>query len=99
MSLIRGRNGKCPCPICIVPLDSLDDLSQVFPLRNMTDAQEALDVYDRSRSDGEEVLKALGLRPVQVFYCNFTYQYTNIVLCAECILDGEELGPSPGTEL
>ncbi|KAF8545543.1 hypothetical protein OG21DRAFT_1528420, partial [Imleria badia] len=35
-----------------------------YPNRSMVEAQDALDLYHHSRSAGNEVLKALGLRPV-----------------------------------
>ncbi|KAG1850743.1 hypothetical protein C8R48DRAFT_750083 [Suillus tomentosus] len=65
MSLIHGRNGKCPCPVCLVPLAELHDLSKTYPLRSMEEAKEALRVYRHSKAQGEELLKILGLRPVE----------------------------------
>ncbi|KAG1865264.1 hypothetical protein F4604DRAFT_1881913 [Suillus subluteus] len=50
MSLIRGRSGKCPCPVCLVPLVELHDLSKTYPLRSMEEAKEALHVYGRSKA-------------------------------------------------
>ncbi|KAG1904216.1 uncharacterized protein F5891DRAFT_1126635 [Suillus fuscotomentosus] len=64
MSLIRGLQCKCPCPVCLVPLDELHDLSKTFPIRSAKDAQAALNIYKQNRTQGEEVLKGLGLRPV-----------------------------------
>ncbi|KAG0696432.1 hypothetical protein DFH29DRAFT_984614 [Suillus ampliporus] len=64
MSLIRGLQCKCPCPVCLVPLNELHDLSKTFPIRSVKDAQAALDIYRCNRTQGEEVLKGLGLRPV-----------------------------------
>lgn len=68
MSLIRGRNGKCPCPVCLVPLAELHDLSKTYAIRSIEEAMEALRVYKRSKAQGEELLKALGLRPVEVWW-------------------------------
>ncbi|KAI5981970.1 hypothetical protein EDD15DRAFT_2182044 [Pisolithus albus] len=65
MSLIRGRTCKCPCPVCLVPIDELHDLTRTYPLRSMDQAQDALSVYNYSRAEGEERLKALGLWPVE----------------------------------
>ncbi|KAG2117676.1 hypothetical protein BD769DRAFT_1629737 [Suillus cothurnatus] len=65
MSLIHGHHSKCPCPVCIVPLDELHDLSKSFRLRSMQDAMAALDVYEESKACSEELLKALGLCPVK----------------------------------
>ncbi|KAG2085342.1 uncharacterized protein F5147DRAFT_793714 [Suillus discolor] len=64
MSLIRGRGGKCPCPVCLVPLAELHDLSKSYPIRTVEEAQEALRIYGCSKAEGEQILKALGLRPV-----------------------------------
>ncbi|KAG1903934.1 uncharacterized protein F5891DRAFT_1184876 [Suillus fuscotomentosus] len=64
MSLIHGLQCKCPCPVCLVPLDELHDLSKTFPIRSAKDVQAALNVYKQNRTQGEEVLKGLGLRPV-----------------------------------
>ncbi|KAG1739543.1 hypothetical protein EDB19DRAFT_1928076 [Suillus lakei] len=56
MSLIRGHHSKCPCPVCIVPIDELHDLSKSFRLRSMQDAIAALDVYEKSKTRGEELM-------------------------------------------
>ncbi|KAG2741149.1 hypothetical protein P692DRAFT_20688451, partial [Suillus brevipes Sb2] len=61
MSLIRGQNCKCPCPVCIVPLEGLHDLSKTFALRLMQDVIDAFETYKISKGQGEALLKALGL--------------------------------------
>lgn len=66
MTLIRGVRGKCPCPICVVPLEELHDLLKTFPIRTTQRAIEGCEAYSKKNSHGEEILKALGLRPVQV---------------------------------
>ena len=76
MSLIRSRGGKCPCPMCLVPLEELHDLSKTYPLRSVEEAKEALRVYGFSKAQGKEMLKSLGLRPVEVHTC-----YIIIVIC------------------
>ncbi|KAG2114095.1 hypothetical protein BD769DRAFT_1630026 [Suillus cothurnatus] len=73
MSLIRGRNGKCPCPVCLVPLAELHDLSKTYPLRSMEEAKEALRIYRHSKAQGEELLKILGLRPVENVFWIVSY--------------------------
>ncbi|KAG1728188.1 uncharacterized protein EDB91DRAFT_1239436 [Suillus paluster] len=55
---------KCPCPVCLVPHEELSDLSKTFAIRSAKDVQAALDVYRCSKTQGEELLKALGLRAV-----------------------------------
>ncbi|KAG2144311.1 hypothetical protein DEU56DRAFT_870425 [Suillus clintonianus] len=64
MSLIRGVQCKCPCPVCLVPHEELSDLSKTFAIRSLKDAQAALEVYRHSKTQGEQLLKVLGLRPV-----------------------------------
>lgn len=66
MSLIRGRLGKCPCPVCLVPLDELHDLMKSYMARFQEQAQTALKAWEESRAKGEDLLKQLGLRPVEV---------------------------------
>ncbi|KAG1849251.1 hypothetical protein F4604DRAFT_1593550 [Suillus subluteus] len=73
MSLIRGQNCKCPCPVCIVPLEELHNLSKTFALRSMQDATEALNVYKISKGRGEALLKALGLRAVANIFWLIAY--------------------------
>ncbi|KAG1725468.1 hypothetical protein EDD22DRAFT_982843 [Suillus occidentalis] len=73
MSLIRGRGGKCPCPVCLVPLAELHDLSKTYALRSVEEAIEVLRVYKRSKAQGEELLKALGLRPVENIFWIIRY--------------------------
>lgn len=68
MTLICGTRGKCPCPVCLVPLEELCDLSKTFPIRTVSQAVEGYQVYLRKKSEGEAILKALGLRPVDVCY-------------------------------
>lgn len=68
MALIRGFGGKCPCPICLVPDTQLSNLSERFELRT-TETMQALVVSANSQdkvADGEEILKAAGLRKIDV---------------------------------
>ena len=66
MSLIHGRLGKCPCPVCLVPLEDLHDLTKSFEARSQEQAQAAFKVWQENRHRGDEMLKELGLRPVSV---------------------------------
>ena len=66
MSLICGRLGKCPCPMCLVSLDELHDLAKSFPARFQEQAETALKAYATDRSTGNDILKSLELRPVTV---------------------------------
>ncbi|KAG1756385.1 uncharacterized protein EDB91DRAFT_1076431 [Suillus paluster] len=55
---------KCLCPVCLVPHEELSNLSKTFAIRSAKDAQAALNVYRCSKTQGEELLKALGLHAV-----------------------------------
>ncbi|KAF8439411.1 hypothetical protein L210DRAFT_3612603 [Boletus edulis BED1] len=65
MCLLRGTKGKRPCPVCLTPLEELSDLSKTFEARTTAQAKDAYVVYLRKKSDGEPILKALGLQPVE----------------------------------
>ena len=66
ISLIRGHLRKCPCPVCLVPLDELHDLTKSFTTRTQAQAKSALKAWEECRREGEELLKQLRLRPVEV---------------------------------
>ncbi|KIK93461.1 hypothetical protein PAXRUDRAFT_12641 [Paxillus rubicundulus Ve08.2h10] len=73
MSLIRGRNGKCPCTVCLVPLEELHDLANTFLLQNSQQGEDTLKTYRVKKSIGEELLKKLGLRPVDNIFWLIMY--------------------------
>ncbi|TFK18535.1 hypothetical protein FA15DRAFT_709784 [Coprinopsis marcescibilis] len=65
---IRGINSKCPCPICLVPGDELDQISKMYPLRT---TEEMKRVYDEAQAcetlkDRNETLMRVGLRDIKV---------------------------------
>ncbi|KAI6100510.1 hypothetical protein F5141DRAFT_1190291 [Pisolithus sp. B1] len=64
MCLIQGSKGKCPCPVCLVPIEALSQLSKMFLMCTMQQAKEALATYQEKKSTGESILKSLGLQPV-----------------------------------
>ena len=72
MSLIRGAKGKRSCPVCLVPLDWLHEISRSFPAQIVADAVEALRLYSIDRAKGEERLKQFGLRPISVCTIHFS---------------------------
>lgn len=68
MALIRGKNGLCPCPICLAPGKELMNLLQNHPQRT-SDQSES--VFQRaagfkSLGDKELLFKEFSLRPVKV---------------------------------
>ncbi|KIO06735.1 hypothetical protein M404DRAFT_138135 [Pisolithus tinctorius Marx 270] len=59
---------KCPCPVCLVPLEELSQLAKSFPTCTTRQAKEALTIYQEKKSASELILKALGLWPVVVSF-------------------------------
>ena len=68
MALIRGLNGKAPCPICLIRQDNLWNLQDTSLLRT-TENSQAVILKARSQqllSHKEEILKEAGLRDIDV---------------------------------
>ncbi|PBK62835.1 hypothetical protein ARMSODRAFT_990404 [Armillaria solidipes] len=65
MTLTRGVRAHYPCPVCLVPLSNLSDLSINYPLRTTESMKE---IYERayllSAEKAEDLLKLHGLRKV-----------------------------------
>ena len=69
MALIRGSNGNCSCPICLVPSDKTYDLSKSHELRTVENTKNALNIKKYSSlTEREKKLKELGMRPVEVLF-------------------------------
>ena len=68
MVLIRGIKSKCPCPICLIPSESLTDHSTDYPRRTTEDAKARLKLYRWDHAAGEKALKDQSLRPVEVSF-------------------------------
>ena len=67
MALIRGTNGKCPCPICLVPKTEQHDLGKTFRERTAYQSQTVVEhAMHLSREKAEKHLKKNGLRPIRV---------------------------------
>ena len=68
MSLIRGLNGSCPCPVCLVPQNQQSNLGiePLYPLRTINDGASILANQEMTIGEKESALKVLGLRPIAV---------------------------------
>lgn len=67
MALIRGANGLCPCPVCLVPGDKLHDPSMEWELRDMDATRELVKAAKSGKqSQWEPILKEKGLRKIEV---------------------------------
>jgi hypothetical protein len=68
IALIRGVNGLCPCPVCLVPRDKLHDpTSTKWELRDMKGTQKLVKAAKEGKhSQWEPKLKEKGLRKIEV---------------------------------
>ncbi|TFK18477.1 hypothetical protein FA15DRAFT_253053 [Coprinopsis marcescibilis] len=78
MAAIRGTNSKCPCPICLVPGDELNQLSKTYPLRT---TEEMKRVYEEAQmcqtlEAKNEILMKVGLRDIENVF--WKIGYTNV---------------------
>ena len=64
-ALIRGLRGLSPCPICLIPEQSLADLSVAYPERE-EDHTQAMVQRVEGKGAKEAKLKFFGLRAVKV---------------------------------
>ncbi|KAF8961518.1 hypothetical protein BDZ97DRAFT_1921202 [Flammula alnicola] len=65
MGLNRGYMGLQPCPICHIPKDQLHDCGKSWPLRTGLETQKIIaESRACNASEGEELLKANGLRAI-----------------------------------
>ncbi|KAI5982863.1 hypothetical protein EDD15DRAFT_2179828, partial [Pisolithus albus] len=77
MSLIRGLNSGCPCPICLVPSNELRDHSKTHPRRRSEEAIARFELYKRSRRIGEELI----WRPVENAFWHVNHSCPHAALC------------------
>ena len=72
ITLIRGLQGDCPCPICLVKRNKQSKIGLKWPLRSAEESMEAVQKYRQlynkkgQKGKAEEILKNLGLRDVNV---------------------------------
>jgi hypothetical protein len=68
MALIRGLNGLCPCPICLVPKNEQRNISGTYQLRTAANVKMLVDKAENCQTEAEkeEVLKTEGIRGVSV---------------------------------
>jgi hypothetical protein len=76
MGLNRGFMGLQPCPVCHAPKDHLHDCAKHFPYRTGLETQKLItDARALNAKQGEEILKANGIRPVDVSYNNYYFSF------------------------
>jgi hypothetical protein len=64
MALIRGVNGLCPCPICLVPKGQLSDINTTWQRRDLAETQNLVTQANEKDTVAIENLKQQGLRPI-----------------------------------
>jgi hypothetical protein len=83
MGLNRGFMGLKPCLVCHVPKDQLHDCANSWPLRTGLETQKLVaNARALNATQGEEILKANGIRPVDVSQCSFDNKKQDLM----CIL-------------
>lgn len=79
-TLIRGIQGDCPCPICLVRRDQQSKFTVPWPLRSAKDTlmtvnkSRALQGKQGKKGQAEDILKEKGLRDVDVSIMNIILQ-------------------------
>jgi len=95
MALIRGVGSLFPCPRCLIPEAKQGDPSARAPLRTAVDTRATIQEARGKRlvGDKEEILKAAGLRDVDVciYSCFVLLLMTPIT---ERFLEDQQLGPA-----
>ena len=66
MSLIRGLNGKCPCPICEVITEELSNLTAKYPRRDAEEIMKIVTDQTMLKRDMDALLQEKGLRRLYV---------------------------------
>ncbi len=67
VALTRGVKANAPCPVCLVPKESMLDLSESFTLRTTVATQALLqEVRTFNKSRREKYLKDAGLQDLEV---------------------------------
>jgi hypothetical protein len=81
MGVNRGIGCKQPCPTCHAPDNELHDCGKArWPLRTGIETQGIIDhALQLSATEGEALLKANGLRPIEV--CSNLALYYILLMC------------------
>jgi hypothetical protein len=101
MALIRGTSSLFPCPRCLISWDNQGDPSARAPLRTVLQSRSKIEEArgKETAKESEEVLKAVGLRDVDVRLI-LIFEFIHLLLTSsptECILEVQmALGPIRG---
>jgi len=67
MTLIRGANGLCPCPVCLVPSHEQHNPSKKWELRSLEATKILVTSAEHgTKKDWEPKLKEQGIRGLPV---------------------------------
>ncbi|KAI6003353.1 hypothetical protein EDC04DRAFT_2871830 [Pisolithus marmoratus] len=81
MSLIRGLNSSCPCPICLLPLNELCDHSKTHPHRTSEEAITHFELYKKSQCIGDEMMWSQSWQPVENAFWHVNQSCPHAALC------------------
>ena len=66
MALIRGLNGLCPCPVCLIARDKQSIWPESYPQRE-AGVMQSFVTQKVSKTEKEKQLKKVSLRDVEVW--------------------------------
>jgi hypothetical protein len=96
MALIRGAQCLSPCPRCLILSDQQGDYSVILVPRTVAETRATLLEArgERYATGKEEILKAVGLRDVDVRFNSYYYYIalSSTILHAERVLEDRKLG-------
>jgi hypothetical protein len=80
MALIRGVQGDCPCPICLVPRQKQSDYLTLWPQRTMDETRQLVEAAkELPKGQAEDLLKSQSIRPLEVQYSFLYYPVTKYI--------------------
>lgn len=81
MALLKGINGKCPCPVCQISGTELANLSTHYPLRHASQAQHVMENKNLGKTAKSAELKVLGLRAIEVIcrVCTHGFRFRKLI--------------------
>ena len=68
MALTQGFRGLCPCPVCLVPHQDQQKLTEQYPLRTVNGTKTVMELIKSActAADKEKILEENGIRAISV---------------------------------
>ena len=90
MTALWGLKGKALCPVCLIPMEILSDLSVMSVLRTAKDSMDSfLKAQEGTFAEAEKELKPKGLRPIFVAVMLVFRVYSLNVLVERILATGQ----------